>query len=290
MLLNRRISVLYFIKQIKWQIVLICIFTITIGIIDAYHGLEVATLPLSIPTLIGTAVSLLLGFRTAQSYDRWWEARIVWGAIVNDSRSLMRLALQFLPHEEARLFADRQIIWVQTLTTSLRRIELTDVAKDYLAAEKLEAANIPNAILDAHSAQVMRLAAEGKLTEFQQLQLNNLIAKLCDSMGKCERIKNTVFPKSYSILLHTLIYIFTFTLPFGLDSERIVGEIAITIIVPLIFIAIEMTAILMQDPFENKPLDTPMTSLSQTIEINIRQMMGDKNVPVKIDNGLYYEM
>lgn len=290
MLLNRRISVFYFINLIKWQIVLVCIFAITIGILDAKISLQPIGLPLNIPTLIGTAVSLLLAFRTSQSYDRWWEARIVWGAIVNDSRSLVRLVLQFMPKEEARLFANRQIVWVQALTTSLRKTPPTDMVKQYLASEGIEAVNIPNAILDAHSAQIKKLVEKGELTEFQQMQLNDIVTKLCDSMGKCERIKNTVFPKSYSTLLHVLIYVFTFTLPFGLDNERIAAEIAITIIVPLIFITIEKTAILMQDPFENRPVDTPMTSLSQTIEINIRQMIGDKDVPQKKDNGLYYEM
>lgn len=290
MLLNRRISVFYFINLIKWQIVLVCIFAITIGILDAKISLQPIGLPLNIPTLIGTAVSLLLAFRTSQSYDRWWEARIVWGAIVNDSRSLVRLVLQFMPKDEAQLFANRQIVWVQALTTSLRKTPPTDMVKQYLASEGIEAVNIPNAILDAHSAQIKKLVEKGELTEFQQMQLNELVTKLCDSMGKCERIKNTVFPKSYSTLLHVLIYVFTFTLPFGLDNERIAAEIAITIIVPLIFITIEKTAILMQDPFENRPVDTPMTSLSQTIEINIRQMIGDKDVPLKKDNGLYYEM
>ena len=290
MLLNRRISVFYFINLIKWQIVLICIFAVTIGILDCRVSLRPISLPLNIPTIIGTAVSLLLAFRTAQSYDRWWEARIVWGAIVNDSRSLVRLSLQFMSKEEALLFAKRQIIWVNALTASLRKTAQNDMVKEFLAKEQIVAVNIPNAILDKHSEQIASLVGETKLNEFQQMQLNELITRLCDSMGKCERIKNTVFPKSYSILLHVLIYVFAFTLPFGLDNDRIAAEIAITIIVPVVFVAIEKTAILMQDPFENRPTDTPMSSISQTIEINIRQMIGDKNVPEKKDNGLYYEM
>ena len=92
-------------------------------------------------------------------------------------------------------------------------------------------------------------------------------------MGKCERIKNTVFPRSYSLILHILIYAFTAILPFSLNHNQFVTEIAISIIIPLLFIAVEKTAIIMQDPFENSPVDTPMTSIAQTIEINILQMM-----------------
>jgi putative membrane protein len=119
------------------------------------------------------------------------------------------------------------------------------------------------------------------LTDFQQMQLNDIITRLCDSMGKCERLKNTVFPRSYSILVHILIYVFAIILPFGLDDSQLIVEILITFLIPIVFITIEKTSIMMQDPFENKPVDTPMTSLAQTIEINIRQMMGEQNVPLK---------
>ena len=79
-------------------------------------------------------------------------------------------------------------------------------------------------------------------------------------------------------------------MPFSLNHNQFVTEIAISIIIPLLFIAVEKTAIIMQDPFENSPVDTPMTSIAQTIEINILQMMGEKDVPAKEDKGLYYEM
>ena len=108
------------------------------------------------------------------------------------------------------------------------------------------------------------------------MQVDTTLSRLCDAMGKCERIKNTVFPRSYSLLVHLLIYVFATLLPFGLNDKYIEVEILLTAIIPLIFISIERTAIVMQDPFENTPMDTPMTSLSTTIEINLRQMIGDK--------------
>jgi putative membrane protein len=79
-------------------------------------------------------------------------------------------------------------------------------------------------------------------------------------------------------------------LPFGLDDSQLIVEMLITFLIPIVFIAIEKTSIIMQDPFENKPVDTPMTSLAQTIEINIRQMTGEQNVPLKKENTSYYEM
>lgn len=292
MLLNKRISIGYFVSQIKYQILLIMLFAFLMGFLDDIAMFRNTSVPLSITALLGTAVSLLLAFRTAQSYERWWEARTVWGAIVNDSRSLIRLVKQFVPNnsKETKIIAERQIIWVYTLGEALRKQAFSNRVKDYLELHQIVAANIPNALLDEHSNQIRKIAQEDLISDFKEIQINDIVIRLCDSMGKCERLKNTVFPRAYSILLHTLIYVFAFLLPFGLDDSQLTVEIATTIIIPIIFIAIEKTAIIMQDPFENTPVDTPMTALAQTIEINILQMIGEENVPVKKESTTYYEM
>ncbi|WP_306353654.1 bestrophin family protein [Flavobacterium sp. '19STA2R22 D10 B1'] len=293
MLLNKRISIWYFINASKIQILWICIFGISIGLLDLSPTFKKISLPLSVPALVGTLVSLLLAFRTSQSYERWWEARTVWGAIVNDSRTLIRQVIQFLPEGDEKAikeFAQRQIIWNYALGEALRRLPHSPKVQTYLDTHQIHATNIPNALLDAHSLQLKKIAATGVISDFKQIQLNETIARLCDSMGKCERLKNTIFPRSYSMLVHTLIYVFAAILPFGLDDSQLVVEILLTISIPLLFITIEQTAIIMQDPFENTPVDTPVTSLAQTIEINILQMIGEQDVPAKKDTGLYYVM
>lgn len=293
MLLNRQISILYFINQIKWQLLLVVIFAFSVGYLHLHPIFSGFDVPLNILTLVGTIVSILLAFRTSQSYERWWEARVVWGAIVNDSRTFIRQISQFLSVNEpeaVREFAERQIIWTHCLGESLRRLPFSTKVQTYLNEHSINATNVPNALLEEHSKQITFLFENGKISEIKQLQLNETIGRLCDSMGKCERIKNTVFPKSYSLILQVVIYVFTALLPFALDHSKLFMEIALTILLPVMFISIEKTAILMQDPFENTPVDTPMTSIAQTIEINIRQMIGDKEIPKKEDKGLYYEM
>lgn len=293
MLLNKQISIWYFVNQIKYQITLIICFAIFVGFLDIHPWLENVLLPLPITAILGTAVSLLLAFRTSQSYDRWWEARKVWGAIVNDSRTFTRQIIQFIPEnkqDEIKTFAERQIIWTFALGESLRKQPLSEKVKDYISIHKIDATNIPNAIIDEHSKQLKRLAKENILSEFQVMQLTTTLTNFCNSMGMCERIKNTVFPRAYSLLLHSLIYVFTLLLPFGLDDSKIIVEIALTILIPIIFISIEKTAILMQDPFENSPVDIPVTALAQTIEINVRQMLGEKITQNKQNDNLYYQM
>ena len=293
MLLNRKISILYFVNNIKWQILFVITFALAVGFLHLRPEFKGIDIPLNILTLLGTIVTILLAFRTSQSYERWWEARTIWGAIVNDSRTLTRTVLQFLPENESvekKKFAERQIIFVNALGETLRKVPLSPKVEAYVKFHNINAVNLPNALLDEHSHQIGQLKTEGKISDFQQLQLNDIVSRLCDSMGKCERIKNTVFPRSYSLILHILIYAFTAILPFSLNHNQFVTEIAISIIIPLLFIAVEKTAIIMQDPFENSPVDTLMTSIAQTIEINILQMMGEKDVPAKEDKGLYYEM
>lgn len=293
MLLNKKISVWYFIREIKSQILFIGIFAVAIGLLDMLPWFQKISLPLNIPALLGTAVSLLLAFRTSQSYERWWEARTVWGAIVNDSRTFVRLIIQFMPEEDHKTvkdFAERQIVWTYALGESLRKLPFSEKVQQYLEQHQINAVNIPNALLDAHSKQLKEIAGAKDLTDFQQMQLNDILTRLCDSMGKCERLKNTVFPRSYSVLVHILIYVFAAILPFGLDDSQLAVEMMVTFLIPIVFISIEKTSILMQDPFENRPVDTPMTSLAQTIEINIRQMTGEQNVPLKKENTSYYEM
>jgi len=292
MLLNKKISIWYFIREIRSEILFILVFAISIGLLDLLPIFRTISLPLNIPALLGTAVSLLLAFRTSQSYERWWEARTIWGAIVNDSRTFIRLIMQFLPYGDPSIkeFAERQIIWTYALGESLRKLPFSGKVQKYLDAHDIKAFNIPNALLDEHSMQLKDVIASRQLTDFQQKQLNDIMTRLCDSMGKCERLKNTVFPRSYSILVHVLIYVFAVILPFGLDDSQLIVEIVITFLIPVMFIAIEKTSIIMQDPFENRPVDTPMTSIAETIEINLRQMIGEQNVPQKRINDLYYEM
>lgn len=292
MLLNKNISIGYFLNNIKYDVMAISLYAIFIGVMDDMSFLTNLSIPLGLTSIVGTAVSLLLAFRTGQSYERWWEARIIWGAIVNDSRTFIRQVQSFYTSDDAkevvRRFADRQIYWCQALTHALRRTQGSAELKAYLEREGIHSRNIPNALLSKHSEQVALLFKEGKVNSFQQIQLDTSIMNFCNSMGRCERIKNTVFPKSYSTLIHFLIYFFVTILPLGLSDEVLLLEIFLSISIPVIFIAIEKTSILMQDPFENLPLDTPMTTISRTIEINLKEMIGVQEIPDMPVSTEYY--
>ena len=292
MLLKGKISILDFVKTIKFDLIAVTTFSTLIGFIATRHYFASLAIPLALIAIVGTAISLLLAFRTGQSYDRWWEARIVWGSIVNDSRTLVRQLKTFLPadsKEELRLFVERQIIWNYALTESLRELDFSPRVKEYVKKYRIQDYNVPNAILSMHGLQLKRLAEEGKLSEFRQVQIDSTLSKLCDAMGKCERIKKTVFPMSYGALIHFLIYLFTLLLPFSLDDNFPFIKAVLTAGIPTIFIIIERTAILMQDPFENGPMDTPMTNISQNIEVALRQQLEEEveKIPQPSEKAYY---
>lgn len=128
MLLDKRIPATYIVNKVKYDLVIVLIVSLSVLFItDRYQEL-LPEMPLTIPAFIGTAISILLSFKLSQSYDRWWEARKVWGAIVNDSRSFV-IQLQTLTakgnEEIIRKIAFRQIAWCHSLGQSLRGLNST---------------------------------------------------------------------------------------------------------------------------------------------------------------------
>ncbi|MDN3548701.1 bestrophin family protein [Mucilaginibacter aquaedulcis] len=277
MLLSKPISITYFLRLIKWDVIAIFLYACIVGALDYFTFFKDLTIPLGVSAMVGTLLSLLLAFRTSQSYERWWEARTVWGAIVNDSRTLIRQLVQFLPNDENKAgyiekMAIRQSIWCYTLAESLRKCPSSEKVTQYINELGADSDNRPNMLLSKHAEELAAISEHYQLNANKQVQLDSTIQRLTDSMGRCERIKNTVFPRAYSVLIHFLIYVLTTIFPFGLDDHHWVIVIFLATIIPVLFIAIERTAILMQDPFQNKPTDTPMTALSKTIERNLMEM------------------
>ncbi|MEM7182218.1 MAG: bestrophin family ion channel [Spirochaetota bacterium] len=299
MILNKRVPFTLLLRKIKFQLPVIFGYSILVEILDEFYHIKNMSMPLNIPTFLGTTISLVLAFRTGQAYNRWWEARKVWGAIVNDSRSLVRqiytLTLRQTDEQFEQVqknFAYRQMAWVHALGQALRGILDKEALRKYLPENEWEFVtkqkNIPNAILQIHSQQLQQAAKQGWYEPNQQVCIETTISRLCDSMGKCERIKNTVFPRIYSVFVHIMLYTFLLLLPFGLIDYF--GYIEALIIVTLTtpFFMLEKAAIVMQDPFENSVHDVPVTALAQTIELNLRQMLEEDFVPEPAKDYGYY--
>jgi len=257
-----------------------------------YNNWHFLVFPISIISVVGTALSLLLGFRTNSAYDRWWEARRSWGAIVNDSRTLIRQSLAFVKAdpEEKKAITDNitqlQIAWCYALCNSLRQEKVLVEASLHLSEQELDFVsrhdNIPNAILALLQQRITYAYDKGYLHPLLFQSLDETLSRLCDSMGQCERIKNTIFPTQYSFFVHLIIFLFTLILPMGLIDS--IGRIAIpvTFVISFLFFYVEGISYVMQSPFEGNHNDIPMKSLSRTIEINLLQLTDAPLVPDKI--------
>ncbi|SMB98916.1 protein of unknown function UPF0187 [Hymenobacter roseosalivarius DSM 11622] len=291
MLLKTKIPLTYVFGKIKQEVLFVFIYATLIAIEDRFFHVMSISLPLSVPMVLGTVLSLLLAFKSNQAYDRWWEARIVWGAIVNDSRSLIRQVLCFTdaPYasEELRAwverFTNRQIAWSYGLGMALRNKMDVEKIRRYLSPEELAFVlkhnNLPNALLELHAWDLRYALNEGWVNSYQQVELDRTLTRLTDSMGKCERIKNTVFPVTYTLYIHFSLFFFVLLLPFALLEIFGVLEVLMVVAISSSFFLIEKMAIHLQDPFEGKPTDTPVTAIARTIEVNLKQMIGDKNLP-----------
>ena len=276
-----------------WNIITVMIISAIVVYLYHYQEMSYLAIPLGVPMTLGTAISLILAFRTNASYGRWWEARQIWGAIVNDSRSLVRQALlNFKNDEQVKQLARRQIAWNYALSLKLRGKEVLPTIEKYLSSKEFKAiqkhGNIPNGLLLFHERQIKDLHLSGVLDSFQYTHLSSTVQRLTDAMGKCERIKNTIFPTQYSFYIHFTIMSFVTILPFGVMKELEFLAVFIAGLIAFLFLTIEHLAIDLQNPFNNEPNDTPMTALSRTIEINILDMLGEEHElkPILPENGV----
>ena len=295
MLLNKRIPAGYIFKKVRYDLVYVLIVSFLVLTITEKFKDLLPEMPLTIPAFIGTAISILLSFKISQSYDRWWESRKVWGAIVNDSRSfVIQLQTLILSGNDSviRRIALRQIAWCYSLGQSLRGMNGAANLEGFISEDELEELRIhknkPLALLQLHGKDIKALREKDQLDTWSQIQLDNTLVRLCDAQGKAERIKSTVFPVTYRLFLHAIIYLFVVTLAVSLKDVAGYYEIPLLLLISAAFFLLEKSATHMQDPFENRPTDTAVTAIARTIEINIRQLLKEKEIPEPLPPDNFY--
>ena len=292
MLLNKRIPLSYLLKKIWIDLIITSSFILIAVVIEQTLHLHFE-LPIAIPAFLGTSISLVLAFKLNQSYDRWWEARKIWGAIVNDSRSLIIQLKNFSTDQDTiKKIGLRHIAWCFILSDTLRQIPFNSKFNKYFSKKEFDKLSLikhkPLHIIDLNAADIQRLKDNGSINHFQQIQIDNTIQNLCASMGKSERIKNTVFPKTYKLFLKLFIYIFISTLIISLSVHiNWVFEAVLVILIITPFLLLEKTALAIQDPFENKPTDTPTMAISLTIEQNICELLSMSLTQEEVQDGFY---
>lgn len=284
MLLKDNIPFSYVFGGIKKEVIMITLYVTIICLLQYSLHMQIS-IPISVPMILGTIISLLLAFRANQAYDRWWEARMVWGGIVNDSRTLGRQVVAFIDNGyeddakdrlEQRLI-NRQIAWAHCLGRALRQKEDEKDLGKWLSQHDLDFiarfSSTPMAILELQARDMKYALDNGWINAYQHVEMDATLTRFSDHMGKCERIKKTVFPSTYGLYLHLSMNLFIMLLPFALIEYFGWLMIPLVTMIASAFWLIEKMSVHLQDPFENKPTDTPVTAIAQTIERDLKQVL-----------------
>ncbi|WP_374650864.1 bestrophin family protein [Rhizorhabdus sp.] len=244
-------------------------------------SLKEPALPLA---LFGTALGLFLGFRTNAAYGRWWEARTLWGALINSSRSLARITKSFVGDKAVvEAIVRRQIAFAHAMRCRLRaqsaRGDIARIVDEPFADSVAARTNIPNAITEDISRIVSEAHQGGAIRDVQQAVIERTLTDIANAQGGMERIKSTPLPNGFQFLPNFFTRLFCILLPIGIvESLGWFTPIGSTLI-GMIFLAALRIGDDLTDPFANSVHDVPLSAMCTTIEIDLLEMIGSPPPP-----------
>jgi len=267
--------------------------------------------------LIGTAAAFIVGFKNTQTYNRLWEARQIWGSIVNTSRTWGFMSKDFVKADKSEIeqLIYRHCAWLTALRFQLRKPQswensnkdynieyrnyftvpewagkLEDELKQYLSVDELNyivgKKNRATQLIALQSKHIKSLREAGKIDNYEYVEMARRLADLYDHQGKCERIKNFPYPRQFASINLFFIWLLVLMLPFGMLNEfQKLGDIYVwltipfTVLVSWVFTSMEKVGEATENPFEGGANDIPMAALSRTIEIDLRDMLDESLLP-----------
>lgn len=294
MLVNKYIGIDRVISG-TWKNFFFSVITCTIAYyINEYWFTKHFEFPAFITTILGTALAFFIGFNNNQAYDRWWEARKIWGSIVNNSRTFTRNIICYINENDE--FDDVEVKEIQERMVK-RHIAFLYLLKDKLRDKDsryheryivlLEQGYINrhdnryNALLEFQADDIQLLLDKKVIDGFKYLELNKMLTAFTDDMGASERIKNTVFPTTYNYYSKFFIWIFVYavTLTIGYNTGLI--SVLFGSLIGYIFFTIQALGSTLLNPFDDIPTGIPLNQITRTIEINLLQMLEIQDIPEK---------
>jgi len=235
-------------------------------------------------TLVGVALALFLGFRNSSSYDRWWEGRKLWGALVNITRALTVQVLTMTDDapgrctKEKRAFLNMLVAFTYAMRDQLRGdvfARSAELLPPALAAEVDRARYKPFIILRAMGEWVTQRQKEGGFGEISKTMLDRNLIELSSILGGCERIASTPVPFGYAVMIHRVVYFYCAMLPFGLVDGIAWMTPVVTLVMAYSFIALDLLAAELEMPFGRDENDLALDAISLNIELSIRELSGE---------------
>jgi putative membrane protein len=244
--------------------------------------------------LYGSAIGIIVGFRNNSAYGRWWEARTLWGAIVNNSRSLARQACSTIhtasPADDQtevetvrKSIVYHQIAFVHALRQQLRGLDplpeikglLSEAEFDLLSGQK----NVALTLQRTMGTMIRHCRVNGWIDPLEWQAMDRNLDDLADAQGGNERIKNTPMPKQYDFFPMLFVQIYCILLPIGMVEQLGWFTPLGSTLVGFMFLALDKIGRDLEDPFDNTIYDVPLTAITRTIEINLRQVLGETELP-----------
>lgn len=311
MIIKRNFNPIRVIHYVKAELAFALVMAVTVWLLHHYPAAALS-IPFSVSAILGSALAIFIAFRNNSSYGRWWEARTLWGGIINSSRVLARLIIAFADSHAHQQNYDRErserfkkdlvyqvIGWVHALRLHLRQQDDPLVLKRFFSDEETlaidSAQNKPNYIQLLTARKIYGAMANGTLGGFDSFQMEGQLLALANYQGSCERIKNTPLLRQYDYFTRLFLYTFILLLPFSLigDFTRLGYDflmIPVSLTVSFVFAVIGKVGEVNEDPFENRITDVPLTALCNTVERDLREMLGETNLPAKVEtqNGFLF--
>ncbi|WP_338644701.1 bestrophin family ion channel [Flavobacterium sp. KS-LB2] len=224
--------------------------------------------------MLGFVISLLLVFRTNTAYDRWWEGRKMWGALVNNSRNFALKLAVILKDEKDRKYFRKMIPSYASILhkhlndddTSKQLFEDVDLEIDYHKHK-------PNQVAKMLFQKINDLYDSKKITGDQLIILNEEVKSFTDICGACERIKNTPIPYSYSAFLKKFIFFYVMTLPFGYSFSLGYYVVPVVVFIFYVLASLELIAEEIEDPFGSDENDLPTHKIAQNIKKHVEELI-----------------
>lgn len=279
--------------SVGWQLLALLLYDILVTYLFMIKGwTRVGQDNLPLP-LLGSAVALIASLRNNAAYSRWWEGRILWGQIVNESRSFVRGLIAMTGDVSLQIrLTKHQVAYTQALRSHLLRASPWPDIERLLPSETLArvrpAANVPLA-LQTDIADRLGIARRAGLVDAMSMAaLNASLSALATAQGGLERIKNTPLPRQYRQFPRVFTRVFCVLLPLGLVRDLGYFTPLGSALVGFMFLALDQVGVDLEDPFEGTLHDVPMRAITHGIEVDLHQMIGKASNPpaVKIQDGV----
>jgi putative membrane protein len=311
MIVKRNFNPIKVIQYVKTELAFAVIITVAVFVLHK-QNITAVTLPFSISAILGSALAIFIAFRNNSSYSRWWEARTLWGGIINSSRVLARLVITFTDSHSHQQNYEKErseqfkketiykvIAWVHALRLHLRKQDTWHELKPFLSTQEFEqlekSQNKPNYLHLLSGKKIYEAMANGTLGGFDSFQMEGQLLALANYQGGCERIKNTPLLRQYDFFTRVFLYTFMLLLPFSLIGDFTKMNIdylmiPVSIIISFVFAIIGKVGEVNEDPFENRITDVPLTAMCNTIERDLREMLEENDLPKKLEaeNGFLF--